>query len=81
MSVSRAFIFVAMLAVQSFPALADGTVSAPDPVGEALWRSHLLPQLLPLAIIVLAGLLFFSLWLVGKVHPKHEQAGQDARTN
>ena len=74
----RAFILVAMLLVQSLPALADGTVSAPDPVGEALWRSRLLPQLVPLAIIVFAALLFFALWLIGRIRRKHEQANQEA---
>jgi len=50
MKTSMAFILAAMLAVQAPPPLADGTVSPPDPVGEALWRSHLPPQLLPLVI-------------------------------
>lgn len=66
MRTSRPFLLAAMLAVQPLWALADGTVSAPDPVGEALWRSRLLPQLLPLAVFLLAGLLFLVLWLVGR---------------
>jgi hypothetical protein len=71
---------MALLAAQSLTAFADGTVSPPNPVGEALWRKHLLPQLLPLAIMVFAGLLFIALWLVGRIYSKHEHAGQAGPT-
>jgi hypothetical protein len=78
MRTGRAKLLMALLAVQTLAAFADGTVSPPDPVGEALWRQRLLPQLVPLAIMVFAGLLFFALWLVGRIHRKHEHAGQDS---
>jgi hypothetical protein len=60
------------LAAQVFCAFADGTVSPPNPVGEAVWRSHLLPQLIPLALFALAGLVFFVLWLVDRIRHKHQ---------
>ena len=46
-------------------------------MGEAVWRSHQLPHLLPLAIIALAGLLFFVLWLIGRIHRKHHQVEEE----
>ena len=70
----------AALAVQAFCALGDGTVSPPNPAGEAVWRSHLLPQLIPLAIIALAGLLFLVLWLIGRIHHRHDQVEHSVGT-
>lgn len=75
MRTGRAFILTAMLAVPPLWAFADGTVSAPDPVGEALWRSRLLPQLLPLAVLVFGGLLFLVLALI---HRHRQHAHHDA---
>ena len=46
-----------MLAVQPICVLADSTVSQPNPVGEAVYRPHLIRGLLPLAVIVCALLL------------------------
>jgi hypothetical protein len=73
MRTGSVFMLSTTLASLTFRALANGTVSPPNPVGEAVWRSHLLPQLIPVAIIVLAGLLFFVLWLIGRILHKHEQ--------
>jgi hypothetical protein len=75
MRTGRAFILSATLAARGFSAFADGTVSPPNPVGEAVWRSHLLPQLLPLAIFMLGGLVFLVQWLVGRIHRQHEHVG------
>jgi hypothetical protein len=67
--------FSAIMAVQASCAFADGTVSPPNPVGEAVWRSHLLPQLVPLAIFMLGGVALFTQWLVVRLHHKREQVG------
>jgi len=69
----------ATLASQAFCAFADGTVSPPNPIGEALWRSHQLPQLIPLAIFALAGLVFLVVWLIDRIHRKHEQVERNVR--
>ncbi len=58
---------LAVLAVQPICVLADNTVSQPNPVGEAVYRPHLLVDMLPLTVIVCALLLA---WLLHVIHRK-----------
>jgi hypothetical protein len=53
----RTLALAAMLAGAPVCVLADGTVSPPNPVGEKVYHAHLLPGVLPVAIIVCAFLL------------------------
>lgn len=57
MRTGRAILLMAVLAVQPICVLGNGTVSPPNPVGEAVYRPHLLHDMLPLAVIVCAVLL------------------------
>ena len=77
MRTGRTLLLSAALAAQAFPAFANETVSPPNPEGEAVWRSQQLPQLLPLAIFALAGLTIFVVWVIGRIHRKHEQVEQN----
>jgi hypothetical protein len=57
----------AMLPVQPICVLADNTVSLPNPVGEAVYRPHLIFDMIPLAVIVFVLLLA---WLLHAVKRK-----------
>jgi hypothetical protein len=63
----KALALIAMLAVQSMCVLGAGWVSVPNPVGEAVYRPHLIRGMLPLAVIVCALLLG---WLLHATHRK-----------
>ena len=66
-AVSR-FVLVAMLAVQPFCVFGGGTpVYVPNPIGEKLYRTHLLADLLPIAIV--AGGLSLA-WLLHSAYRK-----------
>ena len=67
MGAGGALALVTMLAVQVTSVLADGTVSPPNPVGEAVYRPHQLLDLVPLAVIVCAPLL---VWLLRAIQRK-----------
>jgi hypothetical protein len=70
----RALALIAMLAVQATCVLGDGTVFPPNPVGEAVYRQHLLPEMLPLVVIVCALLLG---WLLHATHHKAKTQPSD----
>ena len=57
MRTGRALVLLAMLAVQPICVLGASWVSRPNPVGEAVYRPHLLHDMLPLAVIACALLL------------------------
>ena len=59
-----------MLAVQPICVLGAGWASYPNPVGEKVYRPHLLFNMLPLAVIVSAILLG---WLVHAVRRKSKK--------
>ncbi len=63
-----------MLAVRPICALGASYASWPNPVGEEVYRPHLLLGLLPLAVIVCALLLG---WLVHATHRKAKQLAPD----
>jgi len=65
---------MAMLAVQPICMFADNTVSMPNPIGEAVYRPHLLRGLLPVAVIVCALLLG---WLLHAARPKAKLLAPD----
>ena len=48
----RALVLVAMLAIQSICVSGASYASWPNPVGEAVYRPHLLRDMLPVAVIV-----------------------------
>jgi hypothetical protein len=65
---------IAMLAVQPICMLGASWSSVPNPVGEAVYRPHLLRDLLSLAVIVCALLLG---WLLHSVHRKAKMLAPD----
>ena len=65
---------MAMLAVQPICMFADNTVSMPNPIGEAVYRPHLLRGLLPIAVVACALLLG---WLLHAVHRKAKMLAPD----
>lgn len=65
---------MALLAVQPIWVLGDGTVSPPNPIGEELYRPHLLRDLLPIAVIVCALLVG---WLLHATHRKAKRLVPD----
>ena len=75
MRTGRASVLMAMLAVQPICVFGDGTVFPPDPVGEKLYRAHLLENMLPLAFIVCG---FLVAWLLHTVQRKAKRHASDA---
>ena len=71
---SSALLLIAMLAVQPICVFGDGTVSPPNPVGEAVYRPHQLHDLVPLAVIVCAPLLG---WLLRAAQRKSKMLDPD----
>jgi hypothetical protein len=65
MRTRKALAVLVMMAVQSLCALADNTVSQPNPAGEAEYYPRLLRDMLPFAIIVCA---FLAACIVTLVH-------------
>ena len=63
-----------MVAVQPICMFGASWVSVPNPVGEAVYRPHLLRDLLPVAVIVCALLLG---WLLHAVHRKAKMIAPD----
>ena len=63
----RALALIAMLAVQSLCVRGASYASYPNPVGESVYRPHLLQEMLPVAIIISALLLG---WLLHATHRK-----------
>jgi hypothetical protein len=61
-------VLTAVLAIQATCVLGASYASYPNPVGEAVYRPHLLRGMLPLAVIVCA------LLLGGLVHAIHRKA-------
>ncbi len=57
-----------LLALQSIPVFAGGTVLPPDPVGEKVYRAHLLHQLPVIAVMVVCILV--AAWLIHMAHRK-----------
>jgi hypothetical protein len=71
MRTARASIVTAiLLAIQPVCVFGDGTVFPPDPVGEKMYRAHLLADILPIAIIVCA---LVAAWAAHKVLRKAEK--------
>jgi hypothetical protein len=64
MRTGRAFVLLAMLAVQPICVLGASWVSRPNPVGEAVYRPYLLRDMFPLAVIACALLLGWLLHAV-----------------
>jgi hypothetical protein len=52
MKTGRALVLIAMLAVQAICVLGASYSSWPNPIGEAVYRPHLLRDMLPIAVIV-----------------------------
>ncbi len=65
---------IAMLAVQPICVLGDSTVSPPNPIGEEVYRPHLLRDMLPIAVIVCALLLG---WLLHAARRKAKKLAPD----
>ena len=57
MRTGRALLLISMLAVQATCVLGASYASYPNPVGEKVYRPHLLLEMLPVAVIVCALLL------------------------
>jgi hypothetical protein len=74
MRIGRASALIAMLVVQSISVLGASWASRPNPVGEAVYRPHLLRDMLPLAVIVCALLLG---WLLHVVQRKTKRLSPD----
>jgi hypothetical protein len=74
MRTGRALALMAMLAVQATCVLGASYASYPNPVGEAVYRPHLLRGMLPLAVIVCALLLG---WLIHATHRKAKKLAPD----
>ncbi len=70
MRTGRALALTAMLAVEATCALGASYASYPNPVGEKLYRPHLLHEMFPFAVIVCALLLG---WLIHAVHRKTQK--------
>ena len=59
------------LAVQTACVFGDDVLAQrPNPVGEKIYRAHMLPQLLPLAAIVFALLVLAVVAVIHKLHHK-----------
>src|ERR1035438_1762802 len=71
MRTGRAFVLLAMLAVQPICVLGASWASYPNPVGEAVYRPHLIRGMLPLAVIVCALLLGWLLHAIVHRAKKH----------
>lgn len=74
MRAGRVLVLLAMLAVHPVCVFGDGTVSPPNPIGERLYRTHLLARMLPIAIIVC---LFLLAWLIQAVRRKAKTLAPD----
>jgi hypothetical protein len=74
MRTGRALALLTMLAVQPIRVLGASYASWPNPVGEEVYRPHLLRGLLPLAVIVCALLLG---WLIHATHRKAKKLAPD----
>ena len=70
----RALALIAMLAVQSVCVRGASYASYPNPVGEKVYRPHLLLELLPIAVIVCALLLG---WLLHATRRKAKKLALD----
>ena len=57
MRTGKVSVMITMLAVQAIGVLGASYASYPNPVGEAVYRPHLLQDMLPLAVIACAMLL------------------------
>ena len=68
----RALAIMGLVSLWPLWVFGDGTVSPPNPVGEKLYREHLLPHMLPLAIVA-AGLLVA--WVIHAVRRQPEEPG------
>ena len=78
MRASRVLTLTAVLALQPFVLFGDGTVFAPDPIGEQAYRAGLLTHLIPLAILACV-LLALAVWAV--MHKSRHQAKEVAPTD
>ena len=74
MRTGRTLVLMALLVVQPICVLGDGTVSPPNPIGEELYRPHLLRDLLPIAVIACALLVG---WLIHAAHRKAKRRAPD----
>ena len=67
MRTGRALALIGVLAVQATRVLGASYASYPNPVGEKVYRPHLVHDMLPLAVIICALLLG---WLIHAAHRK-----------
>ena len=74
MRTGRALLLISMLAVQTTCVLRASYASYPNPVGEKVYRPHLLLEMLPIAVIVCALLLG---WLLDAAQRKAKRFAPD----
>ena len=72
MRTDKALVPIAMLAVQAIGVLGASYSSWPNPIGEQVYRPHLLRDMLPLAVIACA------LLLAGLIHTAHHRVKRSA---
>jgi protein-S-isoprenylcysteine O-methyltransferase Ste14 len=75
MTTGRALAVITVLAVQSVCVLGASYASYPNPVGQKVFRPHLLQEMLPVAIIISALLLAWLLHATqrkAKTHPSDD---------
>ena len=81
MRTGRALALIAMLAVQATCVLGASYASYPNPVGEKAFRPYLLPEMLPLAVIVCAVLLGWLLHATQRKARTHPPDGVESHHN
>ena len=74
MRTGRALLLISMLAVQATCVLGASYASYPNPVGEKVYRPHLLLEMLPVAVIVCALLVG---WLLHAAQRKAKRLTPD----
>ena len=74
MGTGRALVLMAIVAVSPICVFGASYASYPNPVGEKVYRPHLLLEMLPVAVIVCALLLG---WLLHATHRKAKRLAPD----
>ena len=74
MRTGRALLLISMLAVQATCVLGASYAFYPNPVGEKVYRPHLLLEMLPIAVIVCALLVG---WLIHAAQRKAKRLAPD----
>src|ERR1022692_4316765 len=81
MRTGGALVLTAVLAVQATCVLGASYASYPNPVGEKAFRPYLLPEMLPLAVIVCAVLLGWLLHATQRKARTHPPDGVESHHN